>query len=404
MNETTPQESTGEGGSRLIEIGWILNGLTDVADIESARMARKAMLHHLRTWFPAFEWKMPVVKRLDVVQSNREEPVVLLDHGASERELRHWDFALVITAIDLESHYKPYALGIPSRSISVGVISTFRIDPQASKDRPVERRTAILGHRTLSMAMHLFGHLNGLSHDDEPGDFMYSPQDVSDLDRMQDLSTDQREELREELIDVADLRLEERVSQHRPFIFYLRAAWIGRDDILNTVWQARPWQFPLRLSRLTTAALSTLVVILITAEAWQLGMTQKPWILLVFSLLALAGTSFYILKRQRLLVRQSRRQLTEQTAVTNLSVTIIVFLGMLSTYALLFLLTFALGQILFSKELIESWFRIPGGIGMFNYLLLAAFAATLGILIGALGASFEGYLYFRHIAYVDEET
>jgi hypothetical protein len=36
-------------------------------------------------------------------------------------------------------------------------------------------------------------------------------------------------------------------------------------------------------------------------------------------------------------------------------------------------------------------------------VILAAVVATLGLLIGAFGASFEQQHFFRHVAHVDEE-
>ena len=46
--------------------------------------------------------------------------------------------------------------------------------------------------------------------------------------------------------------------------------------------------------------------------------------------------------------------------------------------------------------------RLDGLVGA--RLVLAAFVASLGLVIGALGASFEEEHYIRHIAFVDEET
>ena len=43
-------------------------------------------------------------------------------------------------------------------------------------------------------------------------------------------------------------------------------------------------------------------------------------------------------------------------------------------------------------------------LGWTHFLSLAGFIASLGIIIGALGASFEAQVYFRHVAFVDEET
>ena len=37
-------------------------------------------------------------------------------------------------------------------------------------------------------------------------------------------------------------------------------------------------------------------------------------------------------------------------------------------------------------------------------LAFAGFVAALGLGVGALGGSFEDQTYFRHVAYVDEET
>jgi hypothetical protein len=47
---------------------------------------------------------------------------------------------------------------------------------------------------------------------------------------------------------------------------------------------------------------------------------------------------------------------------------------------------------------------LNGEIQAVHYVVLAAFVASLGLLIGALGASFEQHYYFRHVTYIDEET
>ena len=217
----------------------------------------------------------------------------------------------------------------------------------------------------------------------------------------------QHEQLRQELSDAADLRLEEHPEAARGGIalFYLRAMRIGAGEIISAVVQAEPWQFPLRLSRLTTAAISTLLLLLVTAEAWDLGMSQPPLFVVQFSLLTLLGTSGFIVKRQRVLLRRGRRRLTEQTVVTNVAMSVVVFLGMATTSIVLFLLTLVLSNVLFSHTLVAGWaVSQQGRIAPYHYLVFSAFVASLGIVIGALGASFELPSYFRHIAYVDEET
>ncbi len=407
---TAPENSpNGNKAARpsLIEVGWVVAGRLDAVDAKALREARTRVLEQLRLHFPAYEWRMPAVTLKEVVLQGRTPPTTLLDHGAGERDLRRWDYALVVTDTDLESHYKPFALGTPAKTINVAVLSTARIDPAASEDSlSQDDRVETLARRLTALALHLFGHLNDLPHDDDPDDFMFDLRTVHDLDAMTHFSEDDLERLRDAFDEVADLRLEETGAYRgKALLFYLRASWQNRGEIAAAVTHVKPWQFPFRLSKLTTAAASTLVLLVITAEAWDLGMSQPALRVLVLSLLALGGTSLYILYRQQLLVRRRALRLSEQRVVANVSIVLAVLLGMLTTYALLFVTTFALTRTLFGNHLVEGWAAsLDGDITLGNYFILSGFVAALGLMIGALGASFEEQTYFRHLAYVDEET
>jgi hypothetical protein len=391
-----------------IELGWVIVGRLDPPDREAVAQARERALATLSESFPSFRWLMPVLEREAPLSKAREAPVDLLDQGVIERHAKGWDFAIALSGADLQSFYKPFALGTPARSLAVAAASTIRIDPQASgRGRGTGDRVEIMARRLHALALHLFGHLNGLEHSSFPEDFMYDVQAVDDLDRMTRYSEGEAERLAEELSEVADLRLEEKGKEapHGRAAFFLRAAWHNWDDILGAVRHARPWEFPMRLSRLTTAAFSALLILVITAEAWDLGMSQAPELVAGLSTATLILTSAYILRRQQLLVRRDSSRLTELAVVSHVSIVVSVFLGMLTTYLLLFAVTLGLARTLFSQRLVEGWAASLGGHVLgYHYLVFAAFVASLGILIGALGASFENQTYFRHVAYVDEET
>ena len=393
--------------SEIVEVGWILAGPLDAADAEAAEQARDRVLDGLSRAFADFDWQMPLLHRREWVQDRPAEPALLLSAAEAEREARQWDFALVVTDADLQSYYKPYALAAPSRAVSAAVLSTARLDPAATQTDPDHAvRVQVMTRRLFALALHLFGHLNDLPHSRQPSDFMYAVKAVDDLDRMQQFSEEAHRALLDALLHVADLRLEETGRfRDRTLPFYLRAIWENGHELLRTVWRVRPWQFPFRLSRLTTAAVSTMLVLIITAEAWELGMSQPPGRVLVLSLGALLGASAFILKRQQLILRRHGAGLTEQRVVTNVSMVIAVLLGMGTTYAMLFGATLAFSLLLFPSALVTGWAAsLNGTLEFGRYLALAGFVAALGILIGALGASFEARGYFRHVAYVDEET
>ena len=392
----------------LIEVGWLIVGPIEGTDKEAVIQARDTLLAYCRDTFAAFTWHMPIVEREGWGLSYPLEPAALLEYGMIERDVRHWDFVLMVTDIDLASHYKPYAFGALSRSVDIGVMSTARLDPQAATlTATTQERSAAMSRRLCALALHLFGHLNGLLHHDDAEGYMYNIQTVEDLDRAAHFPEAQAQRLEANLREVADLRLEEESASANanPLAFYGLGIWRGRMDIFRAIQQAKPWQFPFRLSRLTTAAVSALLILLMTAEVWELGMSQSLGRVSGLSCIALAITCVYILRRQRLLMRRDMTALSEQAVATNVSVIAVVCLGMLTTYGVLFLGALGFSAFFFQPALVAGWAAsLDGDIATIHYLILAAFLASVGLLIGALGASFEQHYYFRHVTYIDEEA
>ena len=412
MEPAREPDSTDGGAAaahpRTIEIGWLVVGRLDEVDRRAVALAREQMERRLREWFPEFDWRLPLVERDHPTRAARVKPVTLFDAAVAERDVRRWDFVIVVTPQDLVSHYRPYALAALSRSLEAAVISTSRIDPQrAGSGADEESRVRTIAHRASVLALHLFGHRNGLTHVTEPTDVMLEISATDELDAMRELTAAERDTMRTSLEQLADLRLEEQgeFAQANTLRFYLSSLWVNRREIARSVVEARPWQFPFRLSRLTTAAMSALLVLLMTAEVWDLAMSLPPVRCGVLSVATLLLTTGYVLARQQLLLRREGPRLSEQLVIKNVSSLSIVLAGMLTTYLLLFGLTLVLGFSLYPDRLVATWAAsVPEEIIFGHYLRLASFIGSLGILIGALGASFEDQSYFRHVIYVDEET
>src|SRR5690606_29285357 len=97
----------------------------------------------------------------------------------------------------------------------------------------------------------------------------------------------------------------------------------------------------------------------------------------------------FVVRRQRLLMRREQRGAEERKVVANVSGLLIVAIGMLTTYVGLFVMALFTSHILFSRSVVESWAESVETIGRVQYFCLAAYLASVGIVIGALGASFE---------------
>ena len=391
-----------------IEIGWVVVDRIDEPDRRAVERARDRLLDYMREIFPEFEWRMPLKQTESAVEGARASIVRLLDVGAGELESMHWDLALVLTDDDLETHYRPYCFAAPSSILSTAVLSTNRLDPRATGEPgDTEARVSAMSQRLFALAAHTVGELIGLDHSNRPSDLMFDLAEVSDLDAMKTFSPAATLVLREELHDVADLRLEERgrASRWSRWGFYLRALWHERDVVFKAVRQARPWQFPFRFTRLLAAAFSTLLLLSITAEAWDLGMSQRPWLVALLSAGAVLVVSRFLLYRQQLLGRRTGSTPGELRVVAHAAVALSLVVGMVTTYVVLFASTLIIGLLFFRRHLVEQWAAsIEGPITVNHYLIFAGFVASLGILLSALGASFEEQTYFRHVALVDEET
>ena len=387
-----------------VVVGWVLAGGLSDPQRRATGLARKRVRDELRRALPAFDWRLPSVRRRDVVPGARAEPVDLLDVGAAERDLAGWDFALVVTAADLRARFRPFALGTPSQALGVAVLSVARLDPTLRDAKPDPER---LADRIATLALHELGHLNGLGHRSAADDLMHNVRAASDLDGMRRYSPAEIEELDGELADVADVRMEEKADAHRlsGAAFAARTLWSEREDVTDAIRQIRPWRFPFQFSKLTTAAVSTLVVLVMTAEAWDLGARQPAWLVAALSVAILVVASVYLVRKQRLLVHRRSRRRSEQRVVAEASVLLAVAIGMATTYALLFFGTLVLAALLFDRAILAGWAATLGEtLGAGHVVIFAGFVAALGLAVGALGASFEEQTYFRHVALVDEET
>lgn len=391
-----PNVNSEDGGFPKVEIGWIIEGDLN-EDLREATRATAADLQNLlSTCMPMFNWVFETVERPPETGDGSLEPVRLLDSAETDRDAQGWDFAFVVTGRELRGRDKAHVLGMTSGIFSTALVSTAFLIGRASLD------TKCASQRLRALSMHLFGRVNGLSPD-QSDTFMRSIEAPQDLDHMDGLSTQATQELTARMSDVADLRVEElQEPAHGKLRFYARSLWLNRSILPSAIFRMRPWVFPLRLPRLTTAAGSALAVLVMTAESWEVAANLTVASITVLSLLALSATSAYLLKVQRLLAPR-QGPLREQRAVSNVGTVFAVAIGMCVTYFGVFAVAYLLAIGLFGDALLEQWVGEPQDALASVRLRMSGLAASLSVMIGALGASFEPYGYFRHVTQIDNE-
>jgi hypothetical protein len=386
-----------------VEIGWILAGRLSESYEHLLQEARLQFVATMQSHFPAFDWNISVIKRPDIGVQKLVNPVVFLENGVRERDRHHWDLATVFTSSEIVST-KASAFGVISRALDTGVISLSCMSHIAEDGVRANVGPEAFRKRIVAIVAHYFGHFVGLEHGDDPGSFMWSIRGPSDLDSMEGFTEDEVARALTGLQALADPRLEETPKRLSLLSFYLQSIWVNRRDIGDAVTQARPWQFPLRLGRLTAAAISTLLIMLMTAEVWDLAFSQTAERMLLLSFIVVLIATFYVLHKQNLVIYKNRSHMTEQMVTTGFSTWLVVFLGMLTTYLLLFGISALAAGLLFSDDLVSAWVgETDFEVRLHHYVTLSSFVGSMGLAIGSLGASIEPQEAFRFVTYVDEE-
>jgi len=382
----------------LVDIGWLIVGVDGASErLGAIEEARSRFAQCLAGTFPSFHWRVTSVHQPEQLREPQIEPTRLLEHGAVERDLRRWDYVFLFTNAELKDHGGGPSVAAPSRALGASVISSSRI-PATGGGTGGDEAATVLG-LTLTLMMHLV--TGERTH--ETGTWRDPLALVAKRDHIDPALV---EPMRDELARVADPRLEEEPSgsSGRRVVFYLRAVSRNWRPVVHAIRSARPWLLPLRLSRITAAAVATIVILTTTAESWDLAASNDLPTLAALALLALVATVAFVITRQRLVLGRDEL-LAEQAVVTRVSVLGVVTIGLAVTFVLLTCMTLAMVWMLFPRELVDAWVTGPGpAVDDLIYLQLALLLSAIGLVVGALGASFEDQEFVRHVAYVDEPT
>ncbi len=402
----------GADGQRLIEIGLISAGPLTSDEFADIRKAGGCLLDELMVLYPSFNWRLSALHRPDIGEFSREESSHLLLQAADERDVHNWDFVLLVTSDDLIPRYFARAMAALSRPLDAAVISLCRLSNETDHERNTNDATMdmssdpIRASRIKALMLHAMGHWAGLSQKDELESLMHRPKEMLELDAMSMFSELETSRMNQFLTEVGDTRLEERaLGQSGALAFWVSALWINRQELKEAVVAAKPWAFPKHLSRLTAAAVSTTALLMLTAEAWDLALSQSTHALVFMFVVTLIVTTLFIANRHRLFFNK-RRSRTEQQVVSQVSAILVVVIGLLTTWTCLATFSWAVSFALYPETLISTWAASTQSSVNANYakMIMSVFCASVGLLIGSLGASFEEQHFFRHVIFVDEEV
>jgi hypothetical protein len=247
-----------------------------------------------------------------------------------------------------------------------------------------------------TLLVHLFGHVLGADHGDspvvEPFSFDYSRRSVPPFD------ADPGRHLRRMGTRVP----EETASRGRLRRLAFHAVSVARNPttVLSTVANSGAVLIPLSLPRLSTAAVTPTLILVFSAEAWDVGLNLTNATTALFAFASILAAAVHPLYVQRLSFPRKRSEVTtEHVALVNVTLFLILLLAMVGLFLLIGSIVLLLELAVFPPNLMTNWPSLEDPtVDIVDLLRIGAFIAALGVLSGALAGGIGNRMALRHLA------
>ena len=329
-------------------------------------------------------------------------PLDFLEIGLAEKLERRLPFLLIVTEVDLSSSSLAYTLALPSQLTNVGVVSTKRLDPGFWGSDPNHERAA---DRLATLLLHTFGHLLNLAHDDDPANVMYPVEGVEDLDAMGALTDAQRHRLRAMLPRESHESVASGTSRRARWAFTARMLVRDAGSIGRAVVHANPFRLASRMPTMIAAGLSVIIVLLFSAETWDVASAVSTAQIVLFSVVSFLAAAFVLYRAfafEALLGRD--RRLAESTVVTGAATIVSLGLTLVVLFAAFAVLMYVTTITVFPERLMETWPTVDPATRALDHVKLSLFLASMGVLAGSLGGRSDSRDLVRGVLFLSEES
>ncbi len=329
-------------------------------------------------------------------------PSDLVDEAALRMVSGPYDVIVAVTNVGLSSRRRRLEPGLASPVARVVTLSTrsLRRTPRGERRRGLDDPAVVTNASAL--LLRLMGRILGLRT--EPDGAMAPFRFDGNRDGVPPFSPDNRRRLERAARTIPE-REQRNPGRLHDLAFYLTSFAHHMPEVLRSLWRNRAPLLPLSLPALSTAAIAPALVLIFSAETWDVGLHITTGISVLSGVASIvAATLFLVFSHGLHFPRREKRLLTEHLAVVNITVTASIFLATIGLFVMLGLLMLAIELMVFPPDLISEWPSLEDpAVTTADFLRLAAFVSTLGVISGALGGGLDSRTVIQHLAlFLDE--
>ncbi|QLH79939.1 hypothetical protein HZS55_06695 [Halosimplex rubrum] len=325
-------------------------------------------------------------------------PSEFLDEAALRMVEGPYDLVVVVTDAPLLARDRSRVAGLASPLSRVAVVSTHRLRV-SGRDRPSRPLDApAVRYNGAAVLLHQVGHLLGAAHDPDGG--VMAPCEF-DPERRSVPSFGDRAagDLARTAARVPEEAVESR-SVPGLVAFHVTSALRNPRKMLRALATSRAPLLPLFLPKLSTAAVAPTLILVFSAETWDVGLNLGNGTAALFAVVSVLAAAVYLVFSLNLNVPRERRGVvTEHVALLNVAILGILIAGTVGLFALVAGIMLVIAYVVFPPNLMTNWPSLEDPVvTAVDIVRTAGFIATVGVLSGALAGGLEDRTLLRHLA------
>lgn len=352
------------------------------------------------------KWHFDVIDAAELEDDKAKMPSEFLDMASFRMAEGPYDMINVITDVPLISRKNRGEAGLSSPVSRINVLSTRKLAPTGrNKELPDLADENLIRNGAL-LLLHLTGHLLGLKDTTFVKSRIMGAQEFDGmLTKLPSFSQKERKFLKERANRAPDREIRGGNAFER-FIFHVLMTMRHLGEFAKPLLSNKALLLPLSLSGLVTAAVAPALLLIFTAEIWDVGLGMTNGTAAFFAAVSILCASFYLVRVQSLfLPRKEKRVLTEHLAVANSTIYFSIFLACVGLFLMLAGLMVVIEIYIFPPGLMQTWPTLDRPeISFIDKLRLAVFISTIGVTTGALAGGLESRTIVQHLALFKSRT
>jgi len=348
-------------------------------------------------------WQFVAEESIHLSDNAARRPSQFLDEAMDRIVEGPYDIIVVATDVSLLSRTRRSVPGLASTVSRVVVVSTYKLvtgpreEPVRSLDAPAVRWNAG------ALLLHLLGHVLGAGHGEADGGVM----EPFEFDRTRRDTPNFDADTEAYLHRIAREIPETGSSRRRlgRLAFHARSAVRNPGQIIASLRNSQPFRFPLSLPKLSTTALTPTLIIIFSAESWDVALHLSNATATLFAVVSVLAAAVHVMFVQNLFFPRRRQQaITEHMALMNVIVFANLVAAMIGLFALVATVMLVIEFVVFPPQLMADWPSLEDPtVSVVDRIRTAAFISTLGMLSGALAGGLENRAILRHLALFHKE-